>query len=94
MVKYTHMNKRIKSYLIDAASIFGTAFIAITVTPEWANFVSFANEKLLGLGVPAVVVILVGKLISEIWKQILNNRILKEARNTASAINQVSLDLY
>jgi len=70
------MTKRIKSFLITASSILGTAFLAVTITPEWANFVTFANDKLLGLGIPAVIVALVGVFISEAWKGFLNKRTL------------------
>lgn len=77
------MNKRIKSFLITASSIFTTAFIAATFTPEWANFLLFANDKLLGLGVPAVVIGVLGVLVSEVWKQLLNNHTISKAtKNT------------
>ena len=92
------MNKRIKSYLIDAVSIFGTAFLAVTLTPEWANFTDFAHQTLVGLGVKEVVVVLLGKLISEIWKQILNEIAIRKAvREGVASSSEVivrSLDLY
>ena len=87
------MSKRIKSFLITATSILGTAFVAITVTPEWVNFVTFVNDKATSLGVPAVVIALVGVFIAEVWKSILNARALKKAESMGVAASR-SLDLY
>lgn len=88
--------KRIKSFLITASSILGTAFIALTITPEWANFVTFANDKLAALGVPAVVVALIGVLVSEVWKAILNARAISKAQAEGMAVgsSRVGIDLY
>lgn len=93
------MNKRIKSFLITASSIVGTAFLAVVFTPEWASFLHFANEKALGWGVPAVVVALVGVLVSEIWKQILNkitisNAVKEGIARSGDAFTDVDNDLY
>lgn len=80
--------KRIKSYLIDIVSIFGVAAIATIASPAWSNFVVFANDKLLSMGVPAVVIVLIGKFVSEVWKDILNQRSLQIASGKRS------IDLY
>lgn len=73
------MSKRIKSFLITASSIFTTAFIAVTFTPEWASFLTYANDKLLGFGIPAVVIAVIGVLVSEIWKGVLNKITISKA---------------
>ncbi len=71
------MSKRIKSGLITAVSMFGTALVAAIATPQWSSFVVYAHDKAVGWGVPAVVIALLGVIVSEIWKQILNKRTMK-----------------
>lgn len=90
------MNKRIKSFLITASSILGTAVLAVVLTPEWATFVQFANDKLAGWGIPAAVVALIGVLVSEIWKAILNKRMASKEgfSSVASARMSAAPDLY
>jgi len=73
------MKKRIKSFLITASSLLGTAFLAVVLTPEWASFLTFAKDKAIGWGIPVVIVSLVGVIIAEVWKQILNNIAIKKA---------------
>lgn len=68
------MTKRIKSFLISAASILGTAMVAIVLTPEWATFVTDVYAWLGALGWPASIVAVVGLLVAELWKQYLNHR--------------------
>lgn len=86
------MSKRIKSFLITASSIFGTAFLALVVSPEWVNFVTFVNDKAHSLGVPEVVIALVGVLIAEIWKAILNARTM--ARVERGVAGYQPIDFY
>lgn len=86
------MSKRIKSFLISAASLFGTAFIAVTFTPEWAGLVQDAGNYLVQIGVPASVVTVVGLLIAEGWKALLNARTIAKARGIGAGVN--SLELY
>lgn len=86
------MRKRIKSFLITASSLVGTAFLSVVLTPEWASFLGFANDKLLGWGIPAGVVALVGVLVSEVWKQILNKNIIASAIKEGVASSSASFD--
>lgn len=87
------MSKRIKSFFITAVSLLGTAFVAVTATPAWSSFLNYAHDKALGMGIPAVVITLVGVLVSEIWKAILNAQTLKNVENGSVAASR-SLDLY
>lgn len=87
------MSKRIKSFGITAASLLATAFIAVTLTPEWVTFVTYANDKLLGFGIPAAIVGVLGVLVSEVWKGILNKRTIAKAENLGYSASR-SLDLY
>ncbi len=88
------MKKRIKSFLITASSILGTAFLAVVMTPEWASFLTFAKDKAMGWGIPAVVVALIGVLVSEVWKQILNKITINKAINSGRASLSNSNELY
>ena len=84
------MQKRIKSFLITASSLIGTSFVAILTTPEWANFVLFTNNKLIALGVPTVIVSVIGVFISEVWKGILNKKILEKQTLIAGSAEDVN----
>lgn len=91
------MSKRIKSFLITASSLLGTALLAVVLTPEWATFVQFANDKLVGWGIPAVIVALIGVFVSELWKAFLNKRMASKQGFTSvanAASSRTSLDLY
>lgn len=84
--------KRLKSFGITAVSLLGTVAVAVAVTPEWGNFLVQAHGWLLGLGVPATVVALVGVIIGEAWKQILNN--MKISKASTIGAGREELDLY
>lgn len=90
------MQKRIKSFLITVSSILGTALLAVVLTPEWATFVQFTNAKLSGWGIPAAVIALIGVLVSEVWKSILNKRMASKEgfSSVASARMSTAPDLY
>ncbi len=62
------MSKRIKSGLITLVSIFG----AVMMSPEFVDFTKFTSDKLTDWGVPVAVIGVMGVLLSEIWKQVLN----------------------
>ncbi len=72
------MKKRLKSFFITAASLAGTAFFAVVLTPEFSSFLAYARETVSSWGVPSVVIALVGVFVSELWKQYLNYRIVKK----------------
>lgn len=87
------MSKRLKSGLITLGSII----IAVVSTPAWADFVQFANTKLLGWGIPAVVTTLLAVLINEIWRYLINQSILKgedTKMGIKSASRGIRTDLY
>lgn len=86
--------KRIKSFLITISSVLLTAFIALTLTSEWAELVLFVNDKLVGLGIPVVVISAIGVFVSEVWKQILNNRTIKQKGDFASGFTDYHNELY
>ncbi len=88
------MKKRIKSFLITVSSLIGTALLVVVLSPEWASFVQFANEKLVSWGVPTVLVALLGVFISEVWKQVLNWRTISKSQNLDLASGENPLDLY
>lgn len=94
MKRYNYsMSKRTKSFLITATSLLGTAVFAVTLTPEWVTFVTYANDKLLGFGIPAAIVGLLGVFISEVWKAILNKRTIAKAESLGYSAAR-NLDLY
>lgn len=77
--------------------MLGTAFFAIVLTPEWAAFLQAAKDKLAEWGVPMVVLAVIGVFISELWKQILNYRIISKAREesfSTGAFEDVTNQLY
>jgi len=89
------MKKRIKSFLITSFSLLGTAFFAVIFTPEFSAFLQLARETLASWGVPVVVIGLIGVFISELWKQILNNRTIKSRGMTVgSSYNDYENRLY
>ena len=97
------MQKRIKSFLISLASFAIASFTALIFTPQWADFINWigktSEQTLLGWGIPAVVIIVFGKFIDEIWRQILNKYITSKAgySKIASASRyapQKGVDLY
>jgi len=88
------MSKRIKSFLITAISVLGTAFLTLVGTPQWAEFVTWANDKAVNAGVPIVLVALGGVFISEVWKAILNRHTLKQAEYRIGGKAAVNASLY
>jgi len=93
------MKKRIKSFLITATSLLGTAFFAVVLTPEWATFLQFAKDKLADWGIPAVILGLIGVFLSEVWKEILNMKIKANAvkegiASSADSFTDVPNELY
>lgn len=91
--------KRIKSFFISLGSFALASLTALIFTPQWADFITWlgstANAKLLGLGIPTVVIIIFGKFIDEIWRNIINKYITREEgySKIASAQND-GPDLY
>ena len=83
------MSKRLKSGLITLSSII----IAVVSTPAWADFVQFANTKLLGWGIPAVVTALLAVAVNEVWRHLINQNILKNQIGKVSGL-KVRSDLY
>lgn len=92
------MEKRIKSFLITASSIFMTAFATLIFTPEWADFVdwlaSATHNVAAGHGVPTTLVIVIGLLVSEVWKQLVNMYILNKRGVSVSSYSGINSDLY
>lgn len=91
--------KRIKSFFISLGSFAIASLSALVLTPEWADFLTWAGATgeaaLLGWGVPAVIVIIIGKFIDEIWRQILNNHIIKENGGDLKSVSAYrSAELY
>jgi len=84
------MKKRIKSGLITLISILGV----VVVSPQFVDFSKFASEKLSDWGVPVVVVGVAGVLLSEVWKQILNWRMLSKNDSLAGGFSDYSNELY
>jgi hypothetical protein len=82
------MTKRIKSGLITLVSLFA----AVITTPQWADFVHFSNEKLASWGLPVAIIGLITVIISEVWKQILNARMIAESQKLGRGT--ATLDLY
>jgi len=91
------MMKRFKSFLISATSLVITALAVVIFTPEWATFVQDLYGWLSHAGIPASVVAIVGLLVAEIWKSILNQRMIERYRSdygAAATRSQSGLDLY
>lgn len=94
------MSKRIKSFFISLASFALASFTALIFTPQWADFITWVGQTseatLLGWGIPAVVIIVFGKFIDEIWRQILNKYIASREgySKIATAARSASVDLY
>lgn len=85
------MSKRLKSGLITLVSLFG----AIVVTPQWVDFTKFASDKLSDYGIPVAVIGLLTVVLSEIWKQIINWRILNNRGVTVGGtFNDYQNELY
>lgn len=97
---------RIKSFLINWASIIGTSLVGAVVaaifSPEGMSIVAqwIANVpgQLIGLGIGAPIAVLVGLIISEVWKDILNKRKIANASRSdisaASVYRAKDLELY
>lgn len=79
--------KRFKSFLITASSILTTAILATVLTPEWAAFLTLVKEKFTEWGVPLVVIALIGVLVSEIWKGVLNRLTIRKYENIGAGSN-------
>lgn len=94
---------RIKSFLITflsiAASALGAALVAVLGTPEFGAVLLDFGTWLGSLGVPASVVTMLGLIISEVVRQILNARKIKKAEDegvssSMYAGNAKRLELY
>lgn len=98
LIVVKNIMKRVKSFLITATSILGTAFFAVTFMPEWGAFLQLVHDKLASLGIPMAVLAVVGVFISEVWKQILNYRTLAKAEKDGmmgiSGFRDVNNELY
>ena len=79
------MKKRLKSFAITFTSLFITVFASVALSPEWKTFLAYANSKLTEMGLSPVVVALMGVIVSEVWKQVLNNRTIEKAKRTGGA---------
>lgn len=93
------MDKRIKSFLITAVSIFGTAFTTLIFTPQWSDFVNWlgvtSSTYASAHHIPTAIVLVVGVLVAEIWKQILNSYIIRQAGfRSVTAAREQNVDLY
>jgi len=90
------MSKRIKSFLISLSSILVTALVAIMATPEWTSLVKDAYGWLSSVGVPASVIGVIGLLIAELWKAVLNKRIISKGSALVKTTRHETLrvDLY
>lgn len=89
------MSKRIKSFLISAASVFVTALAVVVLTPEWATFVQDVYGWVTEAGLPASLVAVVGLIVAEVWKSILNKRAASKAGyHSAAVASRNGLDLY
>lgn len=89
------MQKRVKSFLITASSLFFTAFVAVVLTPEWATFVTDVYVYLGQVGIPASIIAVLGLLVAEIWKAILNKRMAnQEGFSSTVTASRQGLDLY
>lgn len=86
------MEKRLKSGLITLVSILGTAFVAVSSSTQMHNFVIYVQDRAVNLGVPAVVIALIGVIVAEAWKAWLNSRTIAKASQFGSGTR--GLDLY
>lgn len=87
------ISKRIKSFLISFSSILITALAGVIATPEFGGAVVDINNHLVGLGVPAYIIVIGGLLIGEVWKDLLNRiKIEKAISSTSLNSSSVSLD--
>jgi hypothetical protein len=79
--------KRVKSFFISLGSFAIASLSALVLTPQFTDFMNWvgasANAKLLGWGIPAVAVIVIGKFIDEIWRSILNKYIIAQRGYTS-----------
>lgn len=93
------MSKRIKSFFISLGSFAIASFTALIFTPQWADFITWVGTTgeatLLGWGIPAVVVIVFGKFIDEIWRSIVNHYIAnKSGYSSIAGASRGGEDLY
>lgn len=76
-------NKRLKSFFINLASYVGSALLALIASPLFPQITAWLSEQVNGRlaawGVPAVLIAAFGFVIAEVWKNILNNRIIAKA---------------
>lgn len=96
---------RVKSFLINAASLVGTglitALVAALTSPEGAAaigaWITDVPGLLIGLGVGAPFAVVIGLVIAELWKQWLNaHKIAKATREGAvtAAYRAKDIELY
>lgn len=71
---------------------FVSLFASVITTSQWADFVQYSNGKLVAWGVPLAIIGLVTVIISELWKQVLNAKMIAEAQ--AVGKGTAELDLY
>ena len=84
------MSKRIKSFLITLISVLGV----VVMSPQFVDFSKFASDKLSDWGIPVAIIGVAGVLLSEIWKQILNWRILSRNDSLAGGFSDYKNELY
>ncbi len=87
-------NKRVKSFFINLGSYIGTALLALVASPLFPQLVDFisrnVNNQAAKWGIPAIFVAVVSFIVSEVWKKILNNRIIAENNGKLAG----GIDLY
>lgn len=88
--------KRVKSFMISFASVLLTAMIAVVLTPEWGTFVSDVYGWLGSAGVPASLIAVIGLVVAELWKGLINRHKINQYKGggLAGVSRDRSLDLY
>lgn len=98
LIKNFMISKRVKSFLISFVSVLVPALIAVVATPKFSVVAGDFLNYIQSLGVPASVAVVVGLLIAEVWKGILNKRIINDSKEKIASIGQtnsiVIRDLY
>lgn len=93
------MAKRIKSFFISLGSLAASSFIALIFTPQWADFTAWVgttgHNLLLGWGVPAAAIIVIGMFFNEIWRGLINKYIArKEGVSSIAGASRAGADTY
>lgn len=90
--------KRVKSFLISASSVLLTALVAVVLTPEWGTFIGDVYGWLGSAGVPASLIAVIGLVVAEIWKALINQHKLAQYRESYGPVASLNAnqgpDLY